>query len=388
MRARFFILLCTCAAVLAGGTSAASAHGSSPGKARYLVFPVRASQARLRAESAAGTTIPLWSSTIRSFGRNFNYTMVGTDPVTTNSSDTIPTDVIPIKVTFASDTSHHVFDPTATDPSCGLSTSSDLRTLQSPLFLAKSYHSYGTNIGDVEYEDAFMRENFAKYVLASGATHPNYGIVLSRATHPAYSLTIPAADGGVVNFGGCTGLGEMSISYWDALVQNTILPALVTAGETSPTRMPVLLLYNVIMYDGTPSNCCILGYHSGYQPNAGSGEQYYAVADYDSSGAFTGSDDVSGLSHELGEWINDPNGNNATPAWGHIGQVSGCQSNLEVGDPLSGTTVSVPMPNGVTYHPQELAFLSWFYRTTPSIGIHDWYSSNGTFRSDAGGICS
>ena len=28
---------------------------------------------------------------------------------------------------------------------------------------------------------------------------------------------------------------------------------------------------------------------------------------------------------------------NPTPKWGHIGQVSGCQSNLEVGDPLSGT---------------------------------------------------
>ena len=151
--------------------------------------------------------------------------------------------------------------------------------------------------------------------------------------------------------------------------------------------MLVLLLSNVVMYIGNPSQCCVLGYHSGI--STPQGVQYYAVADYDSSGLFThtgASTDVASLSHELGEWINDPNGNNATPAWGHIGQVSGCQSNLEVGDPLSGTTVSVTMPNSITYHPQELAFVSWFYRTK-STGIHGWWSSNDTLPY-AGPVCT
>ena len=60
--------------------------------------------------------------------------------------------------------------------------------------------------------------------------------------------------------------------------------------------------------------------------------------------------------HEVNEWINDPGGANPTPAWGNIGQVAGCQANLEDGDPLSGTLMPTVTLNGFTYHLQELAF--------------------------------
>jgi hypothetical protein len=45
------------------------------------------------------------------------------------------------------------------------------------------------------------------------------------------------------------------------------------------------------------------------------------------------------------------------------------------------------MPNGYTYHLQELAFFSWFFGA-PSIGIHGWFSNNGTFLTDAGPVCT
>ena len=93
------------------------------------------------------------------------------------------------------------------------------------------------------------------------------------------------------------------------------------------------------------------------------------------------------MSHEVGEWMNDPFGNTPVPPWGHIGQQPGCQGNYEVGDPLSGTDVGpIVMPNGFTYHLQELAFFSWFYGA-PSVGIHGWFSDNGTFLTDAGPPC-
>ncbi|HVR08492.1 MAG TPA: hypothetical protein VMW75_10640 [Thermoanaerobaculia bacterium] len=41
------------------------------------------------------------------------------------------------------------------------------------------------------------------------------------------------------------------------------------------------------------------------------------------------------------------------------------------------------MPNGVTYHPQELAFFSWFFDEVPSLGFDGWYSMGGTFRTPA-----
>jgi hypothetical protein len=74
--------------------------------------------------------------------------------------------------------------------------------------------------------------------------------------------------------------------------------------------------------------------------------------------------------------------------WGHIGRVSGCQVNYEVGDPLSGKPLlAVKMPNGFTYHVQELAFFNWYYRISPSTAVNAWYSLAGTFTADAGAVC-
>ncbi len=67
---------------------------------------------------------------------------------------------------------------------------------------------------------------------------------------------------------------------------------------------------------------------------------------------------------------------------------TGCQNNLEVGDPLSGTLLpGATMPNGITYNLQELAFYSWFFGA-PSIGAGGSFSDDGAFPFDAGAICS
>ena len=124
----------------------------------------------------------------------------------------------------------------------------------------------------------------------------------------------------------------------------------------------------------------MLGYHDALA-NAGR-LQSYGVAMYDNSGDFRGSADTTVLSHEVAEWMNDPYVDNPTKPWGNIGQVSGCQGNLEVGDPLSGTAITDTL-NNKTYHLQELAFFSWFYHSSPSLGVNGWFSSNGTFRTSA-----
>ena len=130
--------------------------------------------------------------------------------------------------------------------------------------------------------------------------------------------------------------------------------------------------------------CCILGFHDAF------GAQSFGTADFDTSSIFASPvPDVSIMSHEVAEWMNDPFGNNPTPLWGHTGQVAGCQGNLEVGDPLSGT-LAPPIfnpENGFTYHMQELAFFSWFYGA-PSVGVNGWFSDNGTFLTDAGPVCT
>ncbi len=108
---------------------------------------------------------------------------------------------------------------------------------------------------------------------------------------------------------------------------------------------------------------------------------------YDNTGAFSGSNDVSALTHEISEWMNDPSGVNPTPAWGNIGQVSGCQNNYETGDPLSGHVMNVSLSSH-TYHVQELAYFWWFYHAAaPTPAVHGTYSfalaNNGRFTTFA-----
>jgi len=132
--------------------------------------------------------------------------------------------------------------------------------------------------------------------------------------------------------------------------------------------------------------CCILGYHGlTGSPNP---IQTYSPFDFDVTGLFPAAFENTGTaSHEVAEWMNDPFGINPTPPWGHTGQVAGCQGNLEVGDPLSGTEAPrIVTSNGFTYNLQELAFFSWFFGP-PSIAVNGWYSDNGTFLTDAGPPC-
>jgi hypothetical protein len=171
------------------------------------------------------------------------------------------------------------------------------------------------------------------------------------------------------------------MSTWDSFIQGEI-PALASFGVNS-TTLPIFLFKNVVFTSG---GCCALGYHSAF--NSGGNSQTYSVGDYVTDGEFGGITDLAILSHELGEWANDPFVNNPTPAWGHIGQQPNCQGNLEVGDPLTGTDFAIrpSTPFGpMTYHMQELAFFGWFY--DDNVGVNGWYSTRGTFTSGAT-LCS
>ena len=164
---------------------------------------------------------------------------------------------------------------------------------------------------------------------------------------------------------------------------SAVVPGLLTQMATSGLTkkdFPLFLFGNLVMYDGSTANCCILGYH--FSRGSGSTFQSYGNAMYDNTGDFTGSADISVLTHEVSEWMDDPNGVNPTKPCGNIGQVSGCQNNLETGDPLSGTIHNKAL-NGKTYHVQELAFYSWFYHQNPSQGVNGWFSNFGKFTIDA-----
>ena len=321
-------------------------------------------------EKAAAPTIPTFSRSITARGRAYTVTLVGRDPFVRNARNVVvPVQFIPVRFEFDDGT---FFDPTLPSPACAGGSSSALRrVVESPLVLSANYGD-----GNRQFEEQIRRFEFWALTGAQGAINPGYSVRISTSVLPTLVIrlrgfpTVPVA---------CGRLGLLDIRVWDPFIKASVFPLLGNLG-VSPRTFPVFLFLNVVLFDGTPNKCCIAGYHSVF--NSG-GLQTYGIAEYDVSQSFRGVRDVSVLSHELAEWYDDPFVNNATPAWGHVGQVQGCQANLEVGDPLSGSLHVVTMPNRFTYHPQELAFFSWFYNQTPSLGINGWYSSGGSFRSPA-----
>jgi hypothetical protein len=348
-------------------------------------------------------------------GNTYSGQIVGRDPFTNPLGFTaVPSQLIPVIVrthsVFAGIVNGDVvtapgvttFDPTVPD-ACLTAPNNVPFTLTelSPIFKPFDFNFGGTDVGFTLATDAFQRGNFFQALNFGNVSfddNPVYHVVLSPVnTLAAVVIDIPAGNGIAYPsavFGGCPG-GE--IGFVDIAVYEPDLFAILAklAPGVNPTTFPFLVEHNVAECEsGAPgincgdvlnpnSLCCILGFHDS------NGPQTFGTADFDTSAIFVSpTPDVADMSHEVAEWMNDPFGNNPTPAWGHTGQVSGCQNNLEVGDPLSGT-LAPPIynpKNKFTYHLQELAFFSWFYGA-PSVGVNGWFSDNDTFTQDAGPVC-
>lgn len=347
---------------------------------RFAVLPAKQfNRQSMHEQSARAVTVPLWSRGITSGGVHYAYEMVGRSPF---AKQTVQSDIkaviIPIKLTFTS-AGDAVFDPAQRDVTCSRAGTATALVKASPLFNPIAGYPGGTYVGTGEYVDLFQRANYFTFTNPSGI-NPDYAVNLIHT--PTAELTVNVSGGQVVP-GTCGNIGMMDFTTWDNYLQTVVFPALAAQSPpiASPKALAIFLLYNVVLYDGTPSNCCILGFHSAFSdPAYGNAFHTYASVEFDTNRSFTGVSDISAMSHEIAEWMDDPAGNNPTPSWGNIGQVSGCQANLEVGDPLSGTLTQIYMAaNGYTYHVQDLAFTSWFYRQNQSTGVNGWYSFLGNF---------
>jgi hypothetical protein len=369
---------------LAAGTASGTAlAASTPGvqsftPGRVMYDGVKANFARTDV-STSTSTIRHFTATVNVGATTYQYSIVGKNPAkpVTSASSTIKTFLVPLEINFGP--APYDWDPTVAD-SCDSGASALARAQHSPVFAKQAWTWGGTAIGTDQYIDAFQRSEFWQYA-HPGGVNPTYNVNLSLTVLPKVTINVPSAGGPAAAAIKCGNgyLGAVNVYWLDPYLQSTVIPSLASQG-VGPGNFPIFLVHNVVEYVGTPSACCVLGHHNAY--GSASAPQTYALSLYDNSGAFAGSSDISALSHEVGEWVNDPFTTNPTPSWGHIGQVSGCQTNLEVGDPLSGTTLSDTV-GGFTYHPQELAFFSWFYQQSTSLGVNGWYSNGGTFTTYA-----
>ena len=325
--------------------------------------------ATLQEQARFNATIPFFTNSVKSplDGNTYTFSIAGTDPTQPPASTSVMYVPIALVVHFSNG---DVLDPRL--PGCADTVSVKSRFFKSPLFTNVSLTSNGINVGTTQIIDGFQRAEFWSLV---GGT--NYHMLLAPA-QAIKVVNIQAPVGSTTAPGACAGtghvLGEIPFNAWDNLLRTQINKF------AAPNELPVIMAYNVVLTSG---GCCIIGYHFAYGRTGGT--QTYAYGAYTDAGIFSpGLQDIHAYTHEIGEWANDPFINNGTPAWGHVGQVGGCQNNLEVGDPLTGTPFIVHK-NGFTYHPQELAFFDWFFRT-PSKGTGGKYSFEGKFTT-VQGVC-
>jgi hypothetical protein len=296
----------------------------------------------LHADANKTPAIPLktWNGSFVYKSKTYKYNMVGTGP-STGTSTTIPVFIIPVKLSYVTSTGTTVFSP-QTKLSNGQTVIQN--TTSSPVFNpGVDFTSGGVDLGSTQYIDAFQRGNFWGKVSKA----PGYHLLLGTPkVLPTLALTVPSADGKVATEFGIT-VGTADINWFDSQLQSYI----TAHTQIVPNSLPIFVTYDSYLTEF--GGCCIGGYHSAYGSTAS--PQAYAHFTYiDHVGIF--SQDVSALSHEVGEWADDPlvvntNGNNVS-----------CGS-LEVGDPEEGFSnyggFSYTL-NGFTYTLQDLVFLPYF----------------------------
>jgi hypothetical protein len=393
MKGKTILILCLATAALTATTVKLRAQAAAKPhlRAYSVVIPWKGGTTDdAMAASKAGTTIPMSSFNVVASKDGITYTdvIVGKSPFATPPTKShVKVLVVPVKFHIAG----HVFNPTAPN-SCGGSLGhTDLANfLSSPILSPVTFDGgsgaghaaliNGVNMGLARtYNNTHRRAEFLNAIGGPTSVYGTHYDVTVAATQNILQATTAGHSAIIVDDGGCALLGGIDFNFFDNYLSTTVL----NAAGGDPTSFVIFLMRDVVFYQGQadPLATCCFVYHG-----ALANMQTYSPLDYDTTGELAPAfENVSVAAHEIGEWLDDPLGTNPTPAWGNIGQVTGCQDNWEVGDALTGTLFpAILMPNGVTYNPQETVFWSWFYSKDHGAFFQNEtaggkYSMNGTF---------
>ena len=361
---------------------------------------------------------PFFHTSSRSGSVNYGF-VVGPNPFAGNNdpkSTSIKTFVVPIVIKvhqvatdFGVDANNNLiltgiqnqeatYDPTAAAPAC-LGTKNNVPftlAVQSPVFQSQHWVWGGTDVGDAQYGEAFQRANFWN---ATGEAPGRYGIHLNTQTLPPLVIDFPAGtaiglpqSSALFGYSSCAPSVLVDFSLFDEYLDYIALPQMGAAYGVNSGNFSIFIAGNVTwgaVINQLPSFIPeAAGYHSYSSLDPA---QTYAVTQFGDEPIFDWPDAMP-LSHEVGEWMNDPQGSNAVAVYNTsiVTNPKGpaeCQGNYEVGDILTGVFMPlVTGKNGYNYTLQEMAFFSYFYGG-PSFAINGWYSNNNTLTTDAGPAC-
>jgi hypothetical protein len=297
---------------------------------------------------------PTWNFSYSYLGPTYTDTFVGTNP-TGGATTTVPVYIIPIKLTLGGFTA---------DPKTVLSNGKSVikNTTASPIFVKGiKFVQGGTNVGKTQYIDAFQRAALWGTV----STHKTYHVLLGKpVVKPEQTLAVPTNQGTLATAFGAEVI-VANINWFDPIAEAMISSLGIPSGA-----LPIFLTTETYLANSSNgTNCCIGGYHS----VSGAGQPYAQFTYIQVAAAF--SQDVSALSHEIGEYVDDPFTNNTDvpPA---------CSTNhiYENGDPLEGEANFGTYPyalSGFTYHLQDLVTPVYFGAPS-STSVHGWSTFQGT----------
>jgi len=326
--------------------SAAPVKWSGPVAPRFVVVP-NDSPGHIAPRVERVPHLTQWNGSFKDRnGARVSFVMVGTDPNTTNLSTTVPLVVIPIRMVYGATNGNMTFSVKTDTLPNGHTVLGQI--LSSPIFKSIiNFRSGGQSMGTTQYIDAYQRGNFFSAV----QNHGGYHVLLGRATIlPTLRIDVSSSQGFVAtNPFGAIPVGLMDINAFDAQLQAYISSH---AGDIRPNVLPLFLTDNIYLTD---NGCCIGGYHSANGGNPG-GQTYSYASFITEVGSFA--QDVSALSHEIGEWMDDPFVNNLVNCSDPI--LNGF---LENGDPLESFPNFGGFPyraGGFTYNLQDLVYLPFF----------------------------
>lgn len=324
-------------------------------------------------------SLPTFTRAFTFGGLTFPFTMVGQDPAR-RQTGIIPTQYIALSFFF-----DEFIDQN------GNNIVIDTSVINKPLAASPLFNNAQYATGFTQYEDSVMRAEFFPLFTKDGdADRDDHYHVLLGSPQALIPVQIE------VPFGASQVFIDNQGTFFALIDFDFIHSQLETLLQTEPIdvrSIPMLIGRNAVygnFFDGQAVSCCIGGFHSAFESNRVGNKifvQTFAFStwlDSDVADAIFGDPtvfaDVFGISHEVGETLNDPFVNNVVPSYQVPGFPPGaCQNLLEDGDVVEQTPdPSFPVAlNGFTYHPQTLGLLQWFEGITPSNAFNGDFSFPG-----------
>jgi hypothetical protein len=291
-------------------------------------------------------SVPHFSSSFAVAGKTFPFTLVGTRPQD-GGTTAVATQMIPLTMFFDG------FVDSDGQPLV-LSTGPILqRVLKSPNFRNATYST-----GSTQFADAVQRAQFYRIM------DPDWHTLLGEpAVVKPVVIQVPRKNARVYRNRGTGAVYAVVDTAFFISQLNTI----VQLQDLHPDALAVFLTSNVFLApDLDVRQCCVLGFHTAF--DAGEVNHTHLIqtlvwASWVDPGILGGNvSDVTPLSHEISEWMNNPFDSNVVPMWQSPSVPGSCQNNLETADPLA-TLPNASYPvilEGFTYHPQNQVLLPWF----------------------------